>query len=145
MSDTGAFMKVLKRGNMFSKSDDRSLNQQAPQPLLTDQARDRHALRFTTVIGDDFILEGNISCTGEVYLYGVVRGEVRAQHLTIGETGHVDGSIIADTVEIHGRLTGTIFAKQVLLHSTSRVEGDITHEQLTLESGTFFQGKSIKN
>jgi hypothetical protein len=41
-------------------------------------------------------------------------------------------------------VTGTVSAKQVRLYGTSVVEGDITHEQLAMESGAQFQGRSLK-
>ena len=35
-------------------------------------------------------------------------------------------------------------AKQVRLYGTAYVDGDVTHEQLAIESGAFFQGRSLK-
>jgi len=37
-----------------------------------------------------------------------------------------------------------ITAKQVRLYGTAYVDGDITHEQLAMETGAFFQGRSLK-
>ena len=39
---------------------------------------------------------------------------------------------------------GSITAKQVRLYGTAYVDGDITHEQLSVETGAFFQGRSLK-
>lgn len=110
-------------------------------PALTEG---RKSLKAASMIGDDMVIEGNISGTGELHLDGIVRGEIKIEHLTIGETGHVEGSVTADTIEIRGRLVGTIFGKSVRLHGTAHVDGDITHEQLSMEPGAFFQGRSVK-
>jgi cytoskeletal protein CcmA (bactofilin family) len=32
----------------------------------------------------------------------------------------------------------------VRLYGTAHVDGDITHEQLSMETGAFFQGRSVK-
>jgi cytoskeletal protein CcmA (bactofilin family) len=64
--------------------------------------------------------------------------------LTIGETGHIEGSIYAELVEVRGRVVGAITSKQVRLYGTSYVDGDITHEQLAMETGAYFQGRSLK-
>jgi hypothetical protein len=41
-------------------------------------------------------------------------------------------------------VVGSITAKQVRLMGTCYVDGDVTHEQLTMETGAFFQGRSLK-
>ncbi|MNY73684.1 Polymer-forming cytoskeletal [compost metagenome] len=41
-------------------------------------------------------------------------------------------------------MTGSVSAKQVRLYGTAVVDGDITHEQLAMESGAQFQGRSLK-
>ena len=64
--------------------------------------------------------------------------------LAIGETGRIEGSVQADVVEVRGRVTGAITAKQVRLYASAHVDGDITHEQLTMEAGAYFQGRSLR-
>ena len=46
----------------------------------------------------------------------------------------------ADDVTIRGRVKGTILGKRVHLCATSHVEGEIFHEALAIESGSFFNG-----
>jgi cytoskeletal protein CcmA (bactofilin family) len=41
-------------------------------------------------------------------------------------------------------VVGAITAKQVRLYGTAYIDGDITHEQLAMETGAFFQGRSLK-
>ena len=89
-------------------------------------------------------VEGNVSGDGELQIDGVVKGDVKVAKLTIGDTGHVEGSIIADAVEVRGRVIGALTAKQIRLYGTAYVDGDITHEQLAMETGAFFQGRSLR-
>jgi cytoskeletal protein CcmA (bactofilin family) len=96
------------------------------------------------LISPDITIEGGITGDGELQIDGIVRGDVRVGRLTIGETGHIEGSIYAEAVEVRGRIVGAITAKQVRLYGTSYIDGDITHEQLAMETGAFFQGRSLK-
>jgi hypothetical protein len=43
-----------------------------------------------------------------------------------------------------GKVSGSITAKQVRLYGACHVDGDITHEQLAMETGAFFQGRSLR-
>ena len=100
--------------------------------------------RVASLISADITVEGNVTGDGELQIDGVVRGEVRVGKLTIGDTGHVEGAVIADAVEVRGRVVGALTAKQIRLYGTAYVDGDITHEQLAMETGAFFQGRSLR-
>jgi cytoskeletal protein CcmA (bactofilin family) len=60
-------------------------------------------------------------------------------------TGDVtgDGELHLDC-SVRGRIIGAVAAQQVRLYATASVEGDITHEQLAMETGANFQGRSLK-
>ena len=100
--------------------------------------------RAASLLSESLTVEGNVLGDGEVQIDGVVRGDVKVGKLTLGETGHVEGQIFAESVEVRGRVIGAITAKQVRLYGTAYVDGDITHEQLAMETGAFFQGRSLK-
>lgn len=102
------------------------------------------AAKGASVISGDITLEGNLVGQGEVQIDGVVRGDVTVARLTIGENGQVEGSIHAELAEVRGRVVGTITAPQVRLYATAHLDGDVTHEQLTIEAGAFFQGRSLR-
>jgi cytoskeletal protein CcmA (bactofilin family) len=106
-----------------------------PQPKPTGAA---------SVISNSLTLEGGISGEGELQVDGLVRGDVRVGRVTVGESGQIEGSVIAEQVECRGRIIGSITAKQIRLFGTAHVDGDITHEQLAMETGAFFQGRSMK-
>jgi cytoskeletal protein CcmA (bactofilin family) len=97
-----------------------------------------------SLIAENVSLEGDLASDGDVQLDGAVRGDLKVSHLSIGETGQVEGAIMADAVEIRGRVVGTITAKTVRLHATARVDGDLTHVQLAIDAGAQFVGRSVK-
>ena len=124
------------------------MNTPAPSALNTLAAAPapapRKAPKTASLIADDITIEGNIIGDGELHVDGGIRGDVRVPRLSVGETGHIEGSVQAEAVETRGRIVGAIVAKQVKLMGTCYVDGDITHEQLTMETGAFFQGRSLK-
>jgi cytoskeletal protein CcmA (bactofilin family) len=133
---------------MFSKqakptNSDVALSGKAEAPPSPGDAA-RKAPAPASLISQDLTLDGVIAGEGDLHVDGTVRGEIRIGKLTLGDTGHVEGAIVAETVEVRGRVIGSITAKQVRLYGTAYVDGDITHEQLSMELGAFFQGRSLK-
>ena len=114
----------------------------APAPLAPDAQR--KTPRAASLISENITIAGDVTGEGEVHIDGVVRGDVRVGKLTVGETGHIEGAVYAEAIEARGRIIGTVTAKQVRLYGTAYVDGDITHEQLAMETGAFFQGRSLK-
>lgn len=104
----------------------------------------RRGPKVASLIAQDITIEGGVSGDGELHVDGVVRGDIRVARLTVGESGNVEGSVVAEAIECRGRIIGSVTAKQVRLYGTCHVDGDITHEQLAMETGAFFQGRSLK-
>jgi len=93
-----------------------------------------------SILGQDIAINGSVSAEGEIQLDGAVDGDVRAGSLTIGEQAVVKGEIEAESVVVRGQVSGSIKARHVQLAATSRVEGDILHTSLAIESGAYFEG-----
>ena len=104
----------------------------------------RRANKIPSVIAEDIVIEGAISGEGELHIDGTVKGDVRVARLSLGETGRIEGSATADVVEARGHIVGSVTAKQIRLFAGASVDGDLTHEQLAIEIGASFQGRSLK-
>ena len=104
----------------------------------------RKGPQVASLIAGDLVVEGDLSGDVELHVDGAVRGDVRVARLSIGETGSVEGSVQAESVDCRGRVVGSITAQQVRLYGAAHVDGDITHDQLTMETGAYFQGRSLK-
>jgi cytoskeletal protein CcmA (bactofilin family) len=113
----------------------------APEPTRVSAPR---APKAPSIIGADLTIEGDVSGGGEIQIEGTVKGDVRIEHVTVGDGGAVEGGIYAEAVEVRGKVSGSITAKQVRLYGACHVDGDITHEQLAMETGAFFQGRSLR-
>lgn len=116
----------------------------APTPATLAPEQPKARPKVASLISDGITIEGGVVGDGELQIDGIVRGDVRVARLTVGDTGHIEGSVYAEATEIRGRVIGSVTAKQVRLYGTAYVDGDITHEQLAMETGAFFQGRSLK-
>jgi len=67
---------------------------------------------------------------------------VRASDLQINDGAQVEGSVIAQTVTVCGRVKGTIRAVRVKLQNGGAVEGDIFHRSLSIDENSQFEGSS---
>jgi cytoskeletal protein CcmA (bactofilin family) len=135
---------------MFAKK-----NAPAPAPAFTPLAQTEPVApvqppappprpKPASMVAQGVAIKGEVMGDGEVHLDCVVQGDVRVGKLVLGPNARVEGSLYAQVIEIHGKVTGSVCAKQVRLYGTAVVDGDITHEQLAMETGAQFQGRSLK-
>lgn len=83
---------------------------------------------------------GDIVSDGEVQIDGVLSGDIHCAKLTIGETGRINGSVVADDCLVHGEVVGQIKSDAVTLSRSSKVEGDVLHDMLAIEPGARLDG-----
>ena len=107
----------------------------------TARAQDTSPQSIST-IGEDLTITGNVTSKGELHVNGRVQGDVHCVALVLGENAQVEGSVVAEDVMVRGRLIGSVHALRVMLQSTAYVEGNLFHKSLSLEQGTYFEGKS---
>ncbi|WP_424931465.1 bactofilin family protein [Amaricoccus macauensis] len=93
-----------------------------------------------SVLSSDITITGNVRSSGDIQIEGNIEGDVRAQTLIVGETATVKGEVIADEVITHGRVIGRLRGLKIRLSSSARVEGDIIHKAIAIESGAQFEG-----
>jgi cytoskeletal protein CcmA (bactofilin family) len=85
-------------------------------------------------------ITGDIVSDGEVQIDGELSGDIHCAKLTVGETGRISGSVVADDCLVHGAVVGQIKADAVTLSRSSRVEGDVLHDMLAIEPGARLDG-----
>ncbi len=135
---------------MFSKTTNSGSGRSAPpsQPVsssnldaLRTAPPPRQAARVASILAADLVFEGSITGEGELLVDGAVKGDIHVSRLVIGEHAHVEGTVRGVSVEVRGQVTGNVEGKSVHLLQSAHVEGDITHEQLSIDVGAFFQGR----
>lgn len=95
------------------------------------------------LIGKSFVIKGQVSCDGDLYIDGQVEGSVdpRGNRLTIGPEGRLKANVIARAVVVRGRLEGNIQAtERVDLKQSAYVVGDIVTQSISIEPGAQIKG-----
>ena len=93
-----------------------------------------------SILSSDLTIKGNVTTTGDIQVEGTIEGDIRAHLLTVGEGATIKGEVIADDVVVNGRVVGRLRGLKVRLTATARVEGDIIHKTIAIESGAHFEG-----
>ena len=112
----------------------------APAARVTDTPAAPKPKPAPSSLSSDLVIKGNLKTTGDLQIEGMVEGDIRAHLLTVGEGATVKGEIVADDVVVNGRVIGRVRGLKVRLTSTARVEGDIIHKTIAIESGAHFEG-----
>ncbi len=98
-----------------------------------------------TVIAKGLKIVGSVTAEGLVEVNGQIDGELHCTSLVISRGAHVVGTIAAQRVVVDGRIEGPIQGGDVFLKSQAHVVGDIHHQSLSIESGAYFDGRSVQN
>ncbi|WP_298433671.1 polymer-forming cytoskeletal protein [uncultured Jannaschia sp.] len=93
-----------------------------------------------STLSGDLLIKGDLKTSGDIQIEGEVEGNIQAHLLTVGEGAVVRGEVIADDIVVNGRVIGRVRGLKVRLTSTARVEGDIIHKTIAIESGAHFEG-----
>jgi cytoskeletal protein CcmA (bactofilin family) len=93
-----------------------------------------------SILSSDLVVTGHVKTSGDIQVEGNIEGDIHAHLLTVGENAVVKGEVVADDVVVNGRVIGRVRGIKVRLASTARVEGDIVHKTIAIESGAHFEG-----
>ncbi len=100
--------------------------------------------KLDTVLAEDIDFEGDVSFTKELMIKGRYSGKIRATgDLYIAADAEVDADIVAESVFVRGKVTGSISANvRVELQGNAVVVGDITAPKIVMDTGCRFDGIS---
>jgi cytoskeletal protein CcmA (bactofilin family) len=99
--------------------------------------------RGTAMIGKTISIKGDITGEENLVIEGRVDGTVhlKANDLTVGQSGRVHANLTANVVRIDGEVKGDISGvEKVVVTKTGRVQGNIVAPRVTLEDGAKFKG-----
>ncbi|GHU12820.1 hypothetical protein FACS1894161_1830 [Spirochaetia bacterium] len=100
---------------------------------------------FDTVLSEDIEFSGSLSIEKSFLIRGKVSGEVNASGLLVIDEGAVvNANIKAGKVIIFGAVKGNVTAtEKVELASTGRLVGNVNAPDIHMETGHYFNGRSI--
>lgn len=95
------------------------------------------------IIGKGTIIDGNLSAEGDLFVEGIVRGDVLTKtSLIVGPGALIEGNLSAQHAEISGRVNGTVQSSGLLtIKASGIIDGDVITKNLNVESGSTFNGR----
>ena len=101
------------------------------------------AVSKVAMIGQGISIVGDVKADTSLKVEGQIegRGIQSSEEVEIGESGHVNASIVARVVKVSGTVTGDISGSdKVLIARSGRVQGNIVAPRVQLEDGALFRG-----
>lgn len=99
-----------------------------------------------SLIGATTRMEGDVVFTGGLRIDGHVRGDVIASEdvaglLVIGESGRVDGNIVAQHLIVNGAIQGTVTVSGLVeLQPKAKVSGELRYRSIEIHRGAVVEG-----
>ena len=93
-----------------------------------------------TRVGPDLVIRGVVEGRGQIEIQGKVEGHVKCREVSVVEGGRIEGSVVAELVQIGGAVEGPVRATTVEIKKTASVVGKITHLNLSVEAGAYLEG-----
>jgi cytoskeletal protein CcmA (bactofilin family) len=89
-------------------------------------------------------MSGRLALARPLVIEGEFRGAIESESsVVVSETGSVEASIRARSVEIRGAVVGDVSsAREVVIHAGGRLHGDVETPSLVIERGAFFNGRT---
>ncbi len=101
-----------------------------------------------TFISSDIRISGDIHFVDNALIDGYLEGNVKAEgsdsKLTIGERGHVKGSVVVPNLLVNGTIEGKVrVAERLKLGPKGRIIGNVQYNLLEMSIGAQVDGKLI--
>tara|TARA_B000000441_G_C21503838_1_gene211008 strand:- start:126 stop:539 length:414 start_codon:yes stop_codon:yes gene_type:complete len=93
-------------------------------------------------IGSGTTINGDITSKSDIRIDGVLKGSVVTEgKVVLGEAGVIEGDVSCKDADIAGTIKAKISVSQLLsLKSSSKLQGDIVTNKLSIEPGASFTG-----
>jgi len=94
------------------------------------------------MLGNGTVINGDIQSKSDIRIDGTLKGSVKTEgKLVVGPSGVVEGDVVCSNADIAGEIKAKITVSQLLaLKSTSKLNGDIITNKLSIEPGATFSG-----
>jgi len=98
----------------------------------------------TTIITAGAKLTGEVELSCNLYIDGELEGSINSsKEVNVGKNGHVKGNIVTNRLVVQGYVEGSVVADRVEIKAAGHVNGEITSIELVIESKGIFEGNSI--
>jgi cytoskeletal protein CcmA (bactofilin family) len=126
-----------RRRSQMIREQAQRVHEEPHSPIPRSALPDHNSL----VIGEGVTFTGTISVPGTAIINGRVSGDLTADSLQIGKTGHISGKVRAKDIDVQGELHEEITCENhILIHSTGIVSGKLDYAELEIVRGGQFRG-----
>ncbi len=108
-----------------------------------------HSPKYSSVIGSNIKIFGNIVFTGGLYVDGSIQGNITADGddpsvLTLDENSTVEGDVQAPKIRLNGEVVGDVYASaHAELLPKARVSGTLYYHSLEMALGAEVNGQLV--
>ena len=95
-----------------------------------------------TILGPTLEIEGEIEGDEDLVIQGRVQGNIKSRKsLTVDGSGHVEATIVTNSMVVSGRLNGNVEASdKVEIRKEGTMVGDIKAPRVVIADGAKFKG-----
>ena len=88
------------------------------------------------------IIKGEILSPSDIRIDGTFEGKIQSKgRIVVGESAHIKGDIVCDSIDLWGKVEGNVFVKDTLnLKEGCVVNGNLNIRKLSVELGATFNG-----
>lgn len=103
--------------------------------------------KISSIIGEDMVIEGNITARDAIRIEGTLKGDVSSEGaLVISSTGKVVGNVKGSNVMVAGMIEGDLYSGgRTEVAATGRIIGNISTKSLIVDENAVFQGQCMMN
>ena len=101
----------------------------------------RSARSGRSVLASDVTFTGNLSANGDVLIEGELIGDVSCANFALGASGRIKGNVTAQHATLGGTVEGTVVATELVIEKSARVLGDVAYESISVETGARVDGR----
>ena len=116
-----------------------------PKKETLDQNFFDSSSQMPCIVSESFVLRGSIEKTYNIRIDGTIVGDIKeANTVVIGTKGVVRGNIRANHLVVFGYIEGNISdTKSTSIKSTGKIKGELNTKTLVLEHGATYEGHVI--
>lgn len=96
-----------------------------------------------SVFAADLHVRGEVTCKGDLDVFGYVEGSVSVRELTVARDARVSGQIKAASTNIAGRVEGRLDSDLVAIEGSGGMDGDVSYRTLSMVVGGALNARCV--
>jgi cytoskeletal protein CcmA (bactofilin family) len=93
-----------------------------------------------SVFAPNLNVTGNVKSEGILEIEGKIKGDIIGNTVTLRESASVEGTILAQVVNVKGKFEGTIKSEKINISGKASINGTLEYMTLSVEDGASIFG-----